>query len=187
MAFKKEIEVKFRLNDKREMQKKLMGLGGTIVSLRFQRDIRAKQPPDSTSLQNVFPRVRESNGKSIMTVKVKNAPAQGFFERDEYEFGVDDSQTALRALAAMGFTDQRALEKYRQTWRIGESDLEVVIDSLPFGDYMEIEGGIEAIEALARDLGLDNADRVTDAYLVEYAKRCKIEGVDERQHVCFMA
>ena len=180
MSFKKEIEVKFRLADKRETQKRLMALGGEIVSLQFQRDTRAKQPPEATALQHVFPRVRIESHKETLTIKVKSATdpvkpdghgaLREFFERDEYEIGIDDSETMLRALAALGFTDQRTLEKYRQTWRVEGYEAEVVVDCLPFGDYIEIEGQKEVIESLVAALGLETVPRVTDAYFIEVGR-----------------
>src|SRR3972149_9409468 len=70
-----EIEVKFRIEDKRAVQLKLQGLGWKIKELRFQRDTRVKQPTGSMAYTNVFPRIREdSNGSTTLTVKVKRNP-----------------------------------------------------------------------------------------------------------------
>ena len=54
-------------------------------------------------------------------------------------------------LEALGFTPALVYEKRRQTWRLGKT--EIVIDVLPFGLFMEIEGRateIKAVEAKAR-------------------------------------
>jgi adenylate cyclase class IV len=43
-------------------------------------------------------------------------------------------------------------EKRRQTWRFGNT--EIVIDVLPFGLFMEIEGRVNEIKAVERKLGM---------------------------------
>jgi adenylate cyclase class 2 len=55
-------------------------------------------------------------------------------------------------LEALGFTPALVYEKRRQTWRLGNT--EIVIDVLPFGLFMEIEGRINQIKAVERKLGL---------------------------------
>ena len=51
-------------------------------------------------------------------------------------------------LDAMGFMPALVYEKRRETWALGKT--EIVIDELPFGLFMEIEGdesGIREVEA----------------------------------------
>ena len=52
----------------------------------------------------------------------------------------------------MGFSPALVYEKRRQTWRLGKT--EIVIDVLPFGLFMEIEGRVSDIKAVERKLGL---------------------------------
>lgn len=108
---KEEVEIKIRLKNKKAIQKKLLELGGQIKELRFQRDTRVIQPTNSTVYKNVFPRVREdSNGSKIFTVKVKNDTIKDsdkkYFERDEYELGIEEPLTMLKIFHVLGFTDQ---------------------------------------------------------------------------------
>ena len=55
-------------------------------------------------------------------------------------------------LVALGFAPALVYEKRRQTWKLGNT--EVVIDVLPFGLFMEIEGRVSDIKAVERKLGL---------------------------------
>lgn len=51
-------------------------------------------------------------------------------------------------LDALGFTPAVVYEKRRETWALGKT--EIVIDELPFGLFMEIEGteqGIQDVES----------------------------------------
>ena len=138
---------------------------------------------------NVFPRIREdSNGSTTLTVKVKRNPDKSeYFERDEYDIGIskDDVEMCLKMWLVLGFTDQRALEKYRQFWYLDGNETEIVIDSVPFGDYVEIEGSKADIESLIPKLGLQDSRRVTDAYFVEYANYCKENNIEEKENLVF--
>lgn len=52
-------------------------------------------------------------------------------------------------------------------------DVEVVMDELPFGLYMEIEGTVEAIESAESNLGLKELEREPRGYprlTIKYGK-----------------
>ena len=70
-------------------------------------------------------------------------------------------------LEALGFTAALVYEKRRQTWRLGKA--EIVIDVLPFGLFMEIEGRVNEIKAVERKLGLKGlkAEHATYPQLTE--------------------
>ena len=64
-------------------------------------------------------------------------------------------------LDALGFTPALVYEKRRETWRLGKA--EILIDELPFGLFMEIEGSETDIRAIERKLGIKGlrAERAT--------------------------
>jgi len=53
-------------------------------------------------------------------------------------------------------------EKYRETWR--REGATVFLDETPIGDFMEIEGETEEIDALARDFGYSKNDYIAVNY-----------------------
>ena len=74
--------------------------------------------------------------------------------------------------ARLGFGAVQSYEKYRQTfhWR----DVEVVLDEMPFGNFVELEGATDAeLKDAAAALGLDWSRRVLTNYLelMEQARR----------------
>ena len=77
------------------------------------------------------------------------------------------------------------MEKYRQFWVFDDLSLSVVIDSVPFGDYLEARGGREEIEKLINDLELGDYPHVTDAYIVEYSKYCVDNNLKEEKDIVF--
>lgn len=79
--------------------------------------------------------------------------------KGELELKVEDTATMSHILAQLGFQPVARYEKLRESWRLpaasGESIYEVDLDSLPFGDVIEIEGDPVGMDALADMLGLD--------------------------------
>ena len=60
-------------------------------------------------------------------------------------------QAALEfILEALGYYPALVYEKRRETWRLGET--EIVVDELPFGLFMEIEGAEKSIKELKTGL-----------------------------------
>lgn len=90
-------------------------------------------------------------------------------------------------LAIIGLTEQRILEKYRQTWIKNNSNnnLKIVIDSLTFGNYIELEGKEKDIENMVKDLKLDKEERITLAYWRVYRKYCEKNSLNEEKNLLF--
>lgn len=65
-------------------------------------------------------------------------------------------------LVSLGFTKKLIMEKYREKWQLPK--VEVVIDELPFGNFMEIEASEEDITKTANKLGLKISDGLTQSY-----------------------
>jgi len=72
--------------------------------------------------------------------------------RADSALGVGDPEAMEAILEALGFSPALVYEKRRQTWRLGKT--EIVIDVLPFGLFMEIEGRAIDIRTVERKLGL---------------------------------
>ncbi len=158
---KKEIEVKFQLKNKDKILEKLSALGG-----------KAKKPYDQITYgffskdsveRGIFPRIRKEFGKSVLTVKVRPQKESSFFERKEYSITIDDEKEGIEILKSLGFDRIREFSKKRQEWEF--PDVEVCVDDLYFGTFLEIEGEKKDIESMIKKLGLENNERITKAYL----------------------
>ena len=67
-----------------------------------------------------------------------------------------------RIIELLGYKLTAVYEKRREYWRL--DDVEVVLDELPFGLFMEIEGTIETIDAAEKKLGLKEVEREPRGY-----------------------
>jgi len=187
----KEIKIKFRLENKKDIQKKLLSMDWVISSLYFQKEYRIKDLKDELSRNGIFPRARSESGKSTFTIKVNpngEMPKNNckYFERLEYNLEIEDAQKMAEMFSLLGYK-YRILEKYRQDWINPDkkSSLSIFIDSLPFGNYMELEGSPKEIELMVKNLSLEKNTRITVAYWKEYKRYCEENNLIEEDQLSF--
>jgi adenylate cyclase class 2 len=101
-------------------------------------------------------RLRRTDKKTLLTYKERLPGHSGIKRQIEHETEVEDFETALRIFESLGYTPSLVYEKKRRTWRLAK--VEIVLDTLPFGLYMEIEGTAEAIKKAEDMLGIGNPE-----------------------------
>ena len=160
-----EIEVKFILSDRTGFREILLGAGVKEVSPRtFEKNVRFDTPRQDLLLQGKLLRLRHDR-LNRLTFKGES-PRELESEarvQEELEVTVDDFEQMVLILERVGFQQSQIYEKYRETFQLGE--VEIVIDEMPFGDFVELEGNEEDIRAASGELGLDWTDRILDNYL----------------------
>lgn len=117
-------------------------------------------------------RLRRVGRRALLTYKERFPRSSAIKHQREDETAVEDPNAMAAVLDALGFTPALVYEKRRQTWSLGAA--EVVIDELPFGLFMEIEGDEDEINAAEQTLGIEGlpAEHSTYPQLTEkYGKR----------------
>ena len=97
-------------------------------------------------------RLRRVGKKGILTYKERYPGRSDIKRQREEETAVADPARTAAILKLLGFTPVLVYEKRRQTWRV--SNAELVLDELPFGLYMEIEGSEKAIRSIEKKFDL---------------------------------
>ena len=112
-------------------------------------------------------RLRRVGNKALLTYKERFPGTSAVKRQREDETAVDDPSAMALILDALGFRPVLVYEKRRRTWSLGRT--EVVIDELPFGLFMEIEGDERDIDQVEHTLGIDRlpAEHETYPYLTE--------------------
>jgi adenylate cyclase class 2 len=99
--------------------------------------------------------------------------------RKELEFTVSNFDTTKEVFEELGYAVYMMYEKYRTTFRLG--NLEVVLDELPYGNFVEIEGPDgESIQQAARQMGLNWDARILESYTVLFENARMYLGFDFR-------
>jgi len=83
--------------------------------------------------------------------------------REELEVQVSDFSTMAAIFQRIGFQPLQIYEKYRETFQI--QGVEIVLDELPFGNFIELEGEESQIKKLAGELDLEWGNRILNNYL----------------------
>jgi len=107
-------------------------------------------------------RVRREGGRARLTYKERGESSTAVKRRREEETDVSDSAALEAILEALGYRPALVYEKRRATYQLGGA--EVVIDELPFGWFVEIEGEETDILDAEGRLELTTAEYVEESY-----------------------
>jgi len=174
-----EIEVKFYVLSLKEIEQKILDLGGTLVQERcFESNLRFDTADGRLRNQRHVLRLRKDK-ENILTFKGAAEVGKSVSIRQEIEVLVDDFDTARKLLEGLGFEVVMSYEKFRTTYSL--LDTLVVLDELPYGNFIEIEGPDGAsIQKVARNLNLNWKARVMTSYTYLYEmlrkRRPELEG-----------
>ena len=175
----KEIEVKFKIQKPEDLVKLLKKLKADFKGKAFERTVRFDTPNFALEKEGKFLRLR-SGFKNVITFKAKIENAK-FQEREEIELEVQDQERMGLILNKLGLTENKIMEKYRQKWNLDNT--EIVIDKLPMGDFIEIEGSESAIRKVIIKFGLDFRDSIAKTYWDIWADYCKENKINEENIV----
>ncbi len=167
-----EIEVKFYVTDLAMVRKRVIAAGSTLKKERvYERNIRYDNMWDGLAVRGAMLRLRQDK-KAKMTFKgvppntdISQSQAR---VREEIEFEVSDFDSADLLLHRIGFIPRQTYEKYRETFQLG--DVEIVLDEMPYGDFIELEGAEEDICTVADQLDLAWDERILTNYLGLFAQ-----------------
>jgi adenylate cyclase class 2 len=164
-----EVEAKFLVRDLPALEARLVALGAALTGERvLESNLRFDTPARELSAGSRALRLRMDR-VARLTYKGPARAGAEVNERQEIEFTVSDFGAARRLLKALGFEVSAMYEKYRTTYRLRE--LEIVLDELPYGYFVEIEGpGAGAIRRAADELGLRWETRSELSYLALFER-----------------
>lgn len=112
--------------------------------------------------KNAILRIRKTQDKTILTFKRRIHNDLDVKQQIEHESEFSELAALREIVANLGFVPRLVYEKRRRTWNFRY--VEIVLDELPFGNYMEIEGSIAAIREVERLLDLDDLETESETY-----------------------
>jgi adenylate cyclase class 2 len=147
-----EIEKKYRLTNKQREQvlRRLPEIGAKRKGEEFE--VNTLYAGDALDLGRSVLRLRRIGKRGILTYKERFPTRSGIKHQREDETRVADPDAMELILEALGFTRALVYEKRRETWSLGET--EIVVDELPFGLFMEIEGSEQSIRDVESKLAI---------------------------------
>lgn len=160
-----EVEVKFLVADLTAFRERLLVNGGSLKKERvFERNVRFDTPDNALLKKGELLRLRQDAAVRITFKGEVPEDLQSEAKvREELEMNVSDFDTTTQIFERLGFAPVQVYEKYRETFTL--DNIEVVLDEMPYGDFVELEGEEIAIKTAATDLGLAWNKRINNNYL----------------------
>lgn len=155
-----ETEVKIEVPDLEPIRQRLQAIGATYLDTVDEENLYLDRAGELDSRDETL-RLRHDN-RSRLTWKGATRFQGGLVQRPEIEVGVSSFADTLAIFERLGFSVADRLTKRRETWRADA--VQVSLDSLWFGSFVELEGPPEAIAAVARQLELDLARGLASSY-----------------------
>lgn len=160
-----EVEVKFYLDDLDDTRRKIEHTGAVFEKKETENNIRFEDEQFSLVKKGALLRLRGTDGHNRLTYKGKAlTPKSECKIYDEREVTVSDFTEMVNILTFLGYNPVQRYEKIRETYRAGHNIL-LCIDTMPYGNFIEIEGDETAIKETAEALGFDWKARIRTNYL----------------------
>lgn len=175
-----EIEIKFKIEDIRGLKKKLKTIGAKKIKRYFEYNLALDTKEGKLKKSKALLRLRKAAGKVILGYKRK-IPSRKYKQEEEIEVEVSDFEKTKKLLEKLGFYKWFIYEKVREVYHY--KNTEIVIDKLPFGTYLEIEGKEKDIKTAIDKLGLDIKQGSTLNYKQLYKQYCKKKGIKAKDIV----
>ena len=147
-----EIEVKFHVARLKDLEERIRQRGATLEHPRVhETNLRFDTLDGDLERGQRALRLRHDTVVRL-TYKGPGDLEDGIRRRPEVEVQVDDFDRARAFLEGLGYVVVFRYEKYRTTYERGS--VTILLDELPYGDFVELEGNAELLRPLAAMLGL---------------------------------
>lgn len=157
-----ETEVKIYTTSLAKIETVLQAKGAKLIQARvFEHNIRYDLDDKSLQKRGVVVRLRKDNTVKL-TYKEPGTIERGIITREELEVEVNDFDTMQKILGKFGYNPSRTYEKYRTVYSCHNTH--IMLDELPYGNFIEVEGKSDNIELVLEQLGLQDAERRVDSY-----------------------
>lgn len=157
-----EVEKKFRLTREQfdYVAERLTKFGAVDSPTEFEVNTLYGSPV--IDLHGAVIRLRRTAARSILTYKKRLFSPNTIKHQLEEETEVNDPDATDAILRGIGLTPTLVYEKRRQTWEFDGT--EIVMDELPFGLFMEIEGEEAKIKLVESKLDLTSLESEEATY-----------------------
>lgn len=163
-----ETEVKFHITNLNSIRRIILDLGSDSNGKVFETNLRYDNKTNDLLKNKSLLRLRQDT-KTTLTFKSRLETEDNEFKSlKEVEVEVSDFSRMKLILESLGFHKAQIYEKYRETLILNGTTF--CIDSMPFGNFLEIEGEKQDIINLSKKIGFDWSKKITLNYLQIFEK-----------------
>ena len=173
-----EIEVKIRIPDLAACLERLTKSGLVIHQPRkFEANTLYDTPGGQLRKQEMLLRLREFGESYLITWKGPSVPGP-HKNRPELQTSLGSAEILGVILTKLGFLPSFRYEKYRMEMGSQGEPGVLTVDETPIGNFLELEGPAEWIDAKAAALGFTPSDYILESYGRLYLADCERRGVE---------
>jgi adenylate cyclase, class 2 len=129
----------------------------------FEVNFRFEDKEKNLIKKNALLRLRKDNRVTLTYKSEPEIDDADFKIFRELEVEVSDFDVMESILTSLGFCPEQVYEKWRETFVL--QNIHFCLDTMPFGNFLEIEGNKENIRDMAGKLGLEWENRILFNYL----------------------
>jgi adenylate cyclase, class 2 len=192
-----ETEAKFLVLNLDGIRRRLQTLEALLIQERvLETNIRFDLPDGGLRSEGRVLRLRQDT-EARLTYKSGSTNEGGVLSRREIEFVVEDFDKAGQFLEALGYQKLFYYEKYRTTYELLQTSevlrdlgglVHVMLDELPYGNFVEIEGEtVETIRGVADSLNLKWDTAIPTSYHMLFEQLCAKHPELDRTELSFSA
>ncbi len=176
-----ETEAKFYVRGLKKVEMRLLELKAHSIQPRVH-EINLRFDNLDGNLRRDFKVLRlRKDTEAKFTFKGPSQEREGgVMSRKEIEFTVGDFESAKQFLELLGYVPVVFYEKFRATYEL--KGVHIMLDELPYGTFVEIEGeNIQTLQEIADLLGLNWNEMVKAGYHALFdrvAEKFKLESSD---------
>jgi len=161
---KKEIELKFFVDNLAPVRQKLRKLGAKFEWAGSEYDRFFDTEDNKLKKRGAVLRLRVTPDFAYLTYKEVRKNKK-FKEADEYQLSdIKDPEELRKIFERLGFRVKFEYKKpRREFWQFHGNT--ITLDSYPFGKFVEVEGSERFIRLVAKKLGLDFTRSSTKSYI----------------------
>ena len=172
-----ETEVKIPIGAVAEVLPRIQAAGFEVsVERLFEANTLYDKPDKELKNAGVLLRLREVGGRSVITWKGQGTPGP-YKARPEIETTLGSAEILGEILEKLGYERSFRYEKYRTEFRKPGIDGVITMDETPIGNFLELEGPGDWIDATARKLGFAEKQYVLESYGKLYLEDCERRGI----------
>lgn len=158
-----ETEIKFYIADLSSIRQRIVEMGAYSNGRSFESNIRFEDRHRNLKKQKSLLRLRQDRQVRLTYKSTPPEDNDQFKILKELEVEVSDFDTMHHILEALGFHQEQVYEKWRETLVLDRTHF--CLDSMPFGNFLEIEGPKQEIQKFTVRLELAWSQRILMNYL----------------------
>ncbi|MCI0710509.1 MAG: class IV adenylate cyclase [Chloroflexi bacterium] len=184
-----EIEAKIYIPHLKDVKAQLSDSSAEIIAPRVhEKNQLFLSPYQDFKTERIVLRLRQDEKSKITYKSPAPQDTAGVHSRVEIETTVGDYEAMDELLQALGYTHGLYYEKYRTIYHFESiPDADIMLDELPFGNFIEVEGTPDAIEAVLEELHLTDNHRLSTNYAGIFEAIREHQQLSDINHIAFDA